>query len=134
MCFFKFILQAPKHLHRPQFPNQICLCTTPATTVITEEGYHWNLLEFSVKLMSFYFVTGFQVKKIIFSIFGYTKFSKGQLNSEWIHEVIVSSKMPTKNLKDFCHGSLLEGRASNLWLVFWEKWWTYNFILNLTDL
>ena len=28
--------------------------------------------------------------------------SKGQLNSEWIYEVIVSSKMPTKNLKDYC--------------------------------
>ena len=31
----------------------------------------------------------------------------GQLNSEWIYEVIVSPKMPTKNLKDFCPGSLL---------------------------
>ena len=27
---------------------------------------------------------------------------KGQLNSEWIDEVIVSPKMPTKNYKDFC--------------------------------
>ena len=27
---------------------------------------------------------------------------KGQLNSEWIYEVIVSPKMPTKNYKDFC--------------------------------
>ena len=35
--------------------------------------------------------------------------AKGQLNSEWIYEVIVSLKMPTKNLKDFCPGSLLEG-------------------------
>ena len=33
---------------------------------------------------------------------------KGQLNSEWIYEVIVSPKMPTRNLKDFCPGSLLE--------------------------
>ena len=36
---------------------------------------------------------------------------KGQLNSEWIYEVIVCPKMPTKNYKDFCPGSLLEGRA-----------------------
>ena len=36
---------------------------------------------------------------------------KGQLNSEWIYEVIVSSKIPTKNYRDFCPGSLLEGRA-----------------------
>ena len=28
--------------------------------------------------------------------------TKGQLNSKWIHEVIISPKMPTKNLKDFC--------------------------------
>ena len=27
---------------------------------------------------------------------------KGQLNSERIYEVIVSPKMPTKNMKDFC--------------------------------
>jgi hypothetical protein len=27
---------------------------------------------------------------------------KGQLNSEWIYEVIVSPKMQTKNYKDFC--------------------------------
>ena len=36
---------------------------------------------------------------------------KGQLNSEWIYEVIVSSKIATKNYRDFCPGSLLEGRA-----------------------
>ena len=28
--------------------------------------------------------------------------TKGQLNSELIYEVIVSPKMPTKNVKDFC--------------------------------
>ena len=28
--------------------------------------------------------------------------SKGQLNSEWIYEVIVFSKIPTKNYRDFC--------------------------------
>ena len=27
---------------------------------------------------------------------------KGQLNSEWFYQVIVSPEMPTKNLKDFC--------------------------------
>ena len=37
--------------------------------------------------------------------------AKGQLNSEWIYEVIVSPKMATKNLKNICPGSLLEGRA-----------------------
>ena len=28
--------------------------------------------------------------------------AKGQLNSEWIYEVIVYPKMQTKNYKDFC--------------------------------
>ena len=36
---------------------------------------------------------------------------KGQLNSEWIYEVIVSPKMPTKHYQDFCPESLLEGRT-----------------------
>ena len=36
--------------------------------------------------------------------------SKGQLNSEWIYEVIISPKIPTKNYRDFFDGSLLEGR------------------------
>ena len=31
---------------------------------------------------------------------------KGQLDSEWIYEVIVSPKMPTKNYQDFYPGSL----------------------------
>ena len=45
---------------------------------------------------------------------------KGQLNSEWIYEVIVSPKMPTKNLKDFCPGSLLESRAEILQIFGWH--------------
>ena len=42
---------------------------------------------------------------------------KGQLNSEWIYEVIVSPKMPTKDFPDFCPGSLLEGRTE-IWKNF----------------
>ena len=34
--------------------------------------------------------------------------AKGQLDSERIYEVIVSSKIPTKNYTDFCPGSLLQ--------------------------
>ena len=40
--------------------------------------------------------------------------SKGQLNSEWFYEVIVSPKMPSKNYQDVCPGSLLQGRAEIL--------------------
>ena len=36
---------------------------------------------------------------------------KGQLISELIYEVVVSPKIPTQNFKDFCPGSLLEGKA-----------------------
>ena len=35
---------------------------------------------------------------------------KGQLNSEWIYDFIVSPKVPTKNYKYFYQGSLLEGK------------------------
>ena len=45
---------------------------------------------------------------------------KGQLNSEWTYEVIVSPKMPTKNHQDFCLGSLLEVRAEILVIFSWH--------------
>ena len=34
--------------------------------------------------------------------------TKGKLNSELIYDAIISPKMPTKNLKDFCPGILGE--------------------------
>ena len=47
--------------------------------------------------------------------------TKGQLNSELIYDAIISLKMPTKNLKDFCPGSLLEeGRAEILQIFGWH--------------
>ena len=46
--------------------------------------------------------------------------TKGQLNSELIYDVIFSPKMPTKNLKDFWPGSLLEGRAEILQIFGWH--------------
>ena len=67
--------------------------------------------------------------------------SKGQLNSEWIYDVIVSPKMLTKNLMDFWPGSLLEGRAEILQIFGWYFERNddvinseHKFILNLTDL
>ena len=41
----------------------------------------------------------------------YRGYARGQLISEWIYEVIVYPKIPTKNYRDFCPGSLWEGRA-----------------------
>ena len=37
---------------------------------------------------------------LLFQFLGYLY--KGQLNSEWIYEVSVFSKIPTKNYRDFC--------------------------------
>ena len=54
------------------------------------------------------------------SFFSIREVPKGQLNSERIYEVIVSPKMPTKNLRDFCPGSLLEGRAEILQIFGWH--------------
>ena len=45
---------------------------------------------------------------------------KGQLNSGWIYEVIVSPKTPTKNYRDFCPASLLEGRAEISVIFGWD--------------
>ena len=62
---------------------------------------------------------------------------KCQLNSERIYVVIVSPKMPTKNLKDFCPESLLEGRAEIFQIFGWHFGRNNDlikFILNLTDL
>ena len=47
-------------------------------------------------------------------------FYKGQLNSEFIYEVIVSFKMLTKNYRDFCPGSLLEGSAEISVMFGWD--------------
>ena len=64
--------------------------------------------------------------------------AKGQLNSEWIYEIMVSPKMPTKNYQDFCPGNLLEGRAEILKNFGWHFGRNddliLKFILSLTDL
>ena len=58
---------------------------------------------------------------------------KGQLVSEWIYKLIVSSKNQTKNCKDFCPVS--QGRnPCNFSFVCWKKRWVHKFILKLTDL
>ena len=53
-----------------------------------------------------YFLSGFVAVKA-----GRAKGSKGQLNSEWIYEVIVCPKIESKNYRNFYPESLLEGRA-----------------------
>ena len=40
---------------------------------------------------------------------------KGQLNSEWIYEVVISPKIQTKNCKDFC--PTIQTRIVALFLV-----------------
>ena len=48
-----------------------------------------------------------------------TALTKGQLNSEWIYEVIVSPKMQTKNYKDFC----LTKQTRIVAPFFGDFWW-----------
>ena len=45
--------------------------------------------------------------------------TKGQLDSEWIYEIIVSPKIPTKNYRYFCPWSLLEGSAEIFMIFGW---------------
>ena len=67
---------------------------------------------------------------------------KGQLNSEWIYEVIVSPKIPTKNYRSLPYLliNFLGRNLCNFWLGFWEKRWThdsdqthFNMIYNIKD-
>jgi hypothetical protein len=53
-----------------------------------------------------------------------------------MRSLIVSPKMPTKNLKNFCPGSLLKGRAETLQIFGWHFGDDdlINFNLNLIDL
>ena len=86
-------------------------------------------------------ITFFRYTKIKFlqnqCLFTSILVTKCQLNSEWIYEVVVSPKMPTKKLTRFLPYPLINFQGRNLgnfWLAFWEKRWPHKFILNLTDL
>ena len=79
------------------------------------EDIHAGYLQFiqmnSNPKISSYIVSKFPFFWALCKFGALTKSLKGQLNSEWIYEFIVSPKMPTKNYQDFCPRSLLEGRA-----------------------
>ena len=121
---------------RPKVQNHIF--ADNLSTLKCKENYLSHNVQFID--IQFYFEEnmsfGFIQTKYILAVWK-MKICKGHLNSEWLYEVIVSPKIPTKNYQDFCPGSLLEGRAEVLgifWLAFWEKQWPHKFILNLTDL
>ena len=72
-------------------------------TLLFKMGWH---LSFSC-LMSYRHLTSLSQSRILLSGDSWKTSknkvnNKGQLNSKWIYEVIVSPKMPTKNFKDFC--------------------------------
>ena len=58
-----------------------------------------------------------RVEDIVYHFWDFLTF-KDSLNSEWIYEVIISPKMPTKNYQDFCPGSLLEGNRAEILVIF----------------
>ena len=64
----------------------------------------------------------YRTEKIVIKskIFMTPQVCKGQLYSEWIYEVIVSPEIPTKNYRNFCPGSLLEGRAEISVIFGWD--------------
>ena len=69
------------------------------------ESWHYRLLGGAIHILckhSFLSTTTFSR-----NLWAFFFCPKGQLNSEWIHEVILCPKIPTKNYRDFCPGSLL---------------------------
>ena len=57
-------------------------------------------------LQAFYNKVKLEIKSQLYFLKCYDYFlragNKGHLNQEWIYEVIVSPKIPTKNYRDFC--------------------------------
>ena len=77
----------------------------------------------------FYCSCTIQIKNVCFRIYvqcsgqNSANLAKGQLNSEWIYEVIVSPKMQTKNYKNFCPA--IQTRIVVLFLMIF--WWCRQF-------
>jgi hypothetical protein len=91
----------------------------------TYRAYHISLNNVPPWIMSPLYSVSFLekapcIKKEHYSNFYTFEIAKGQLNSEWIYEVIFSPKMLTKKYQDFCPGSLLEGRAEILVIFGWH--------------
>ena len=80
-------------------------------TCLIKNGGKKSCFDYNMMILRLFLLTLHGKKILLF---------KGQLNSEWIYEVIVSPKVPTKNCKDFCPGSLLEGRAEILQIFGWH--------------
>ena len=79
------------------------------------------------------------ISKCLFAAFNSSKkwmktirLSKGQLNSEWIYEVIISPKMQTNNCQDFWPH--YTGQMSWHLFIFWENRWLHKLILKSSDL
>ena len=87
---------------------------------VHDEFYHFSLLSLKASWYRNVFLVSSILPKNELKKIDLRCHSRGQLNSEWIYEVIVSPKMPTKNYQDFCPGSLLEGRAEIFQFLGWN--------------
>ena len=81
----------------------VCSPIVLTLCVFTQERFAWQ----------FKFL--YQIQNHLWSF----KTWEGQWNSEWIYEVIISPKIPTKYYRDFCRGSLLEANLVTITLL-WQ--------------
>ena len=98
------VLESPIPINNDSFANIVRRMWQLA---ISNEEYVLNEKTKRYVIVIFCSVLFTMRKKIIENIWGKMpricnifEITKGQLNSEWIYEVIVSPKMPTKNWKD----------------------------------
>ena len=62
---------------------------------------HYSKLSHSEKASKFEKKFALVLRRVLLVCYKNKWLSEGQLDSEWIHEVIISPKMQTKNVKDF---------------------------------
>ena len=98
----------------------MCFCVPQCTCTISRFFYH--------KFAQFHLKEKLNCKHGKHDLQHWVRATKGQLNSEWNNEVIVSPKIPAKNYQDFCPRTLLEilvifgwhfGRNDDLINSFW---------------
>ena len=101
--------------------NRTFQCETPCTTLFILSAFLFLYLTWLVQFFhnnSKYLLAVMEQVIVLLSffllpflnlLFHPTVFITGRLNSEWIYEFIVSPKIPPKDYRNFCPGSLLRG-------------------------
>ena len=120
-CSFLCFVNPPNcnlsHNIKKQSPEIFCL-TSGHAFQLRHCASGWQFLE--IWLRSEFHILFKYLCTALFLLLNRNALFRGQLNSEWIDEVIVSPKRPMKNYQDFCPGSLLEGREEILVIFGWH--------------